>query len=193
MTRPPATQDRDAGGAAGARMPPALRLLGKVTALLDLSGKLIAVSCLAFMFAALLVNVVLRYVMSSGIAWAYEIHAVLLPWLVAGGVVIASARGANIAITLLPGLLGPRAGQALMVVVQLLILAISLSVLISSQPILKASQFQTLSTLGIRQVWGYASLVYAFGGMAIIAAIDVLRTLRGWHGWDMDPAHGSLS
>lgn len=190
---PPASPHGDASGGAGAPMPPALRLMLAVSAALEISGKLIGVACIAFMFVALLLNVILRYAFSSGIAWAYEVHAILLPWLVAGGVVIAAARGANIAITLLPGMLGPRAGRVLMVVVQLLILIISISVLVSSQPILKASQFQTLSTLGIKQVWGYASLVYAFGGMAIIAAIDVLRTLMGRHGWELDPAHGSLS
>ncbi|MFN3273250.1 MAG: TRAP transporter small permease [Paracoccus sp. (in: a-proteobacteria)] len=161
--------------------------------LIEGSGKVIAVACLAFMFGALLVNVILRYAFSSGIPWAYEIHAVLLPWLVAGGVVIAAANGANIAITLLPGVLRPRGARALLGVVQVAILVISLSVLLSSQPILRASQFQTLSTLGIRQVWGYASLVYAFGGMALIAALDLLRVVLGGLTWDRDPAANSLS
>lgn len=177
----------------GGETSPILRILDMIVNALEFCSKLIGVACLAFMFVALLANVILRYAFASGIPWAYEIHAVLLPWLVAGGVVIASARSANIAITLLPGLLNPRAAQALMLVVQALILIISLAVLLSSQPILKASQFQTLSTLGIKQVWGYSSLVYAFAGMAIIAAIDFLRTLMGAHHWDADPEHGSFS
>lgn len=189
----PASSDGGAAKGAGADVPPVLRPFMAIVALLEFSGKVIAVSCLAFMFLALLANVILRYAFSSGIAWAYEIHALLLPWLVAGGVVIASARSANIAITLLPGMIGPKARRVLMVVVQAIVLVISVAVLVSSQPILRASQFQTLSTLGIKQVWGYSSLIYAFGGMAIIAAVDLLRTLMGRHGWDMDPAHSSLS
>lgn len=192
MTRP-ASSKGDVAGGTGGRAPLVLRLLAPLVMLLELSGKLIAVSCLTFMFGALLVNVVLRYAFATGIPWAYEIHSLLLPWLVAGGVIIASARGANISITLLPGHLGPRARWFLMLVVQALMLLISVSVLISSQPILRASQFQTLSTLGIKQVWGYSSLVYAFAGMAVIAAIDLLKTLMGRHGWDLDPAHASLS
>ena len=92
----------DAGGpvpgAARKGASPFLRLLAGMTFLLESSGKVIAVACLAFMFVALLTNVILRYAFDSGIPWAYEIHAVLLPWLVAGGLVIASARGRNIAI-----------------------------------------------------------------------------------------------
>lgn len=143
------------------------------------SGKIVAVLCLSLMFVALFVNVVLRYAAGSGIAWAYEIHAILLPWLVAGGLVIAAARGRNIAITLLPDALSGRARRVLLLIVELVVLIISIAVLWSSQPILKAAQFQTLSTLGIKQIWGYASLVYAFAGMAAIAFVNILRVLCG--------------
>lgn len=152
---------------------------------LDWSGRVIAVACLGFMFALLLVNVVLRYTLGEGIAWAYEIHALLLPWLVAAGVVIAAARGANIAITLLPDMLSLGARRVLILAVQAAVLVICLSVLASSPPILKASTFQTLATLGIKQVWGYSSLIYAFSGMAVIAALELLSVLAGK---SVDPA-----
>ncbi|QBX33968.1 TRAP transporter small permease subunit [Paracoccus liaowanqingii] len=177
----------------GGASPPVLRAAGGVASAVEASGKVIAVSCLAFMFVALLVNVILRYFFAGGIPWAYEIHALLMPWLVAGGVVIAAANGANIAITLLPGMLGERGAQILLIVVQALIVIISVSVLVSSRPILVASQYQRLSTLGITQVWGYASLVYAFGGMALLAGIDILRVIWGGQTWDRDPASNSLS
>jgi TRAP-type C4-dicarboxylate transport system permease small subunit len=162
-------------------------------AALDWSGRLIAAACLAAMFAALLANVVLRYAFGTGIAWAYEIHALLLPWLVAGGLVIASARGRNVAVTLTADLLPPRARSGLNLAIHATVLAIAASVLWSSQPILRASQFQTLSTLGIKQVWGYSSLVYAFGGIALISLLEILRTLGGEDTADRDPEHSSLS
>ncbi len=80
-----------------------------------------------------------------------------------------------------------------MIAIQAAIVVISISVLWSSQPILKASQFQTLSTLGITQIWGYASLVYAFAAMAVIGVIDILRLLFGVDVMDHDPGHASLS
>ena len=63
----------------------------------------------------------------------------------------------------------------------------------TSQPIFKASQFQSLSTLGIKQVWGYSSLIYAFGAMAVIAALSIIRALLGEDVIDHDPSHASLS
>lgn len=157
------------------------------------SGKIIAVATLGFMFVALFINVFLRYSFGSGIPWAYEIHAVLLPWLVASGIVVAAARSRNIAISLLPDALQPGMQRALLIAVNIAIIIIAVTVLWSSQPILKASQFQKLSTLGIRQVWGYSSLIYAFGAMAFIAALDILRVLFTDAPRPADPAHGSLS
>ena len=159
---------------------------------LEWSGKFIAFAMLSFTFGTLLVNVILRYTTGSGIAWAYEVHALTLPWLVAGGVVIAAARSRNIAISLLPDLLNPGLQRVLMVGVNLIIAVIAVNVLLSSQPILKASKFQTLSTLGIKQVWGYSSLVYAFASMAVIAALSAMRAAIITPE-KSDPEHSSLS
>lgn len=170
-----------------------LRLLGRLIDLLEGSGKIVAVLCLAFMFVALFINVVLRYAFGSGIAWAYEIHALLLPWLVAGGIVIAAAQGRNIAITLLTEMLQGRARILLCLVLQIIIFALSIGVLWSGQPILRAAQFQTLSTLGIKQIWGYAGLVYAFAAIALIALFDALRYLGGIDAMSHEQARSSLS
>jgi TRAP-type C4-dicarboxylate transport system permease small subunit len=175
------------------RFRPLPRWVTGVSTLFDWSGRCIAVLCLGFMFVALLLNVVLRYAFGSGIAWAYEIHSLLLPWLVGGGIVIAAARGRNIAVTLLPDALGHRLRLGLLVAVNVVILIICLSVLWTSQPILKAAQFQSLSTLGIKQIWGYASLIYAFTGMAVIAVIEILRLLSGEDPGAPDRTHASLS
>lgn len=174
-------------------LPPFLRRVAGISTLLDWSGRIIAVTCLVIMFVALLTSVILRYAFGSGIAWAYEIHAILLPWLVSGGIVIAAAQGRNIAISLLIDIVSPQTQRWMMVAVNLAILVICLSVLWTSQPILRASQFQTLSTLGIKQVWGYSSLIYAFGAMALIAVVDLIRGLGGENLADLDPGHASLS
>lgn len=183
-----ATQRGDAEGARS----PFLRAIEAAVGALDLSGRLIAVTLLGFMFLALLANVVLRYAFGSGIAWAYEIHALLLPWVVAGGMVITAARGRSIAVTLVPDMAGPQTARLLALLAQAAVIVICLGVLLSSRPILRASQFQTLSILGIKQIWGYASLIYGFAGMGLIAAFEALRLMaRGAAA--RDPAAASLS
>lgn len=166
---------------------------GAVIAGLDIVSRIIAVGCLAFMFGALLLNVVLRYGFGSGIAWAYEIHALLLPWLVGAGMVIAAAGLRHIEVNLLADLLPARVQLPVALLVQGLVVVICVSVLWTGQPILRAAQFQRLSTLGITQVWGYASLVWAFGGMAVVAALHALRLLTGQARLATDPGRSSLS
>lgn len=153
------------------------RIATQIIRWIAFSGKVISVFTIVFMFFALLANVVLRYAFGSGISWAYEIHALLLPWLVGAGVVIAASRGTNIAITILPDLLAPELRRGLLIVIEIALLVICVTVLQSSKPILMASKFQTLSTLGIKQYWGYLSIVYAFAGMAVISALEVARLL----------------
>jgi TRAP-type transport system small permease protein len=146
-----------------------------VTHWLDLTARGIAVAALGVMFALLFMNVVLRYLFTTGIPMAYEIHAVLLPWLVAGGLVVATAQNRNIAVTLLPDMLAPSLRRWIFVAVQAALLVIALAVIWTGQPILRASTVQSLSTLGIKQVWGYASVPYSFACIAIIATCDLLR------------------
>ncbi len=185
--------DEGTSGNRGEGHAPFLKIPGMLVAILEHSGKIIAVFCLAFMFMALLVNVVLRYAFGSGIAWAYEIHALLLPWLVAGGIVIASSRGRHIAISLLIDMLDDEKRRWLLIAIEICLISICISVLWSSQPILRASQFQTLSTLGIKQIWGYSSLIYAFAAMVLISLARMIAMMTGAPVVETNPADKSLS
>lgn len=172
---------RSSSDATGGRQRPLvhglLKLCRGLTLGLDYSARVIAVTAMAVMFTLLLMNVVLRYIFTTGIPMAYEIHAVLLPWLVAGGLVVASARNRNIAVTLLPDMMPPILRRLILIAVQGIVLLIAASIVWSGQPILRASTFQSLSTLGIKQVWGYASLPYSFACISVIATCDLLRLI----------------
>ena len=159
---------------------PAPSILRGIVSTMEMSGRLICVVTLVVLFIGLMANVVLRYASGRGLDWAYDIHAILLPWMIAGGVVIATVHSRNIAITILPDLLSPAAKRILFILVSLLTLLISLFVVWSSFPIIKAAQYQRISALGgISQLWGYASLIYGFGGIALICLCDVIAALMG--------------
>jgi TRAP-type C4-dicarboxylate transport system permease small subunit len=88
---------------------------------------------------------------------------------------------------------GP-AHTLLLLAINLIVLVIAVSVLWSSRPVIMASRFQTLSALGVTQIWGYLSLVYAFGLIAVLAALDALSLmLSGASIVDDDPTLKSLS
>lgn len=177
---------------------PFVTVLTALIGVLEWSGKIIAFTMLSLTFLTLLVNVILRYSTGEGITWAYEIHAITLPWLVAGGMVVATARTRNITVTLLPDMLSPKMARNLLVAINLAVVVIAATVVWSSQPILKASTFQSYSTrtladLGLKQIWGYMSLVYAFASMAVIAALDIVRLALSPPPKGFDPVNTSLS
>lgn len=156
------------------------RVLHHIVYGLDLSGRLICVATLTILFVGLLANVILRYVFGAGLQWAYDIHAILLPWMVAGGLVLATVHNRNIAVMILPEALGAKAARVLLFAVLALTMVISVFVVWSSIPIMKAAQYQKLASLGgISQFWGYASLVYGFVGVAVICACDIIGLVLG--------------
>ena len=156
-----------------------LRLIDRTVQVFDLSGAFIVTVTLSTMFLALFVNVVLRYALGDGITWAYEIPSILFPWLVAGGIVMAAARGRNISVTVLSDQLPPRVHWILMLAVHVVIAAISVTVMVTGERILLASKFQRLSETGIQQIWGYSSLYYAFGLVVLLSVLHALRLLIG--------------
>ncbi|WP_085837675.1 TRAP transporter small permease [Aquimixticola soesokkakensis] len=170
-----------------------LRVSGAVDRVLETSGALIIGVTLTAAFAALLANVVLRYVFGEGMAWAYEIHAILFPWLVAGGVVVASVKSRHISVTVLVDILPPSLRRALWVLVCVLICAIAIGVLRTSGPIINAAKFQRLSGIPVTQYWGYLSLYYTFGAMALNAGLAALRGAFAYEDPMVDPTQTSFS
>lgn len=167
-----------------------IEICKKITGILDLTGIIIVCATLVSMFAALLVNVILRYVFSEGITWAYEMHHILLPWLVAGGAVMASARGANIAVSVLVDVVPEAIRRVIVIVVYAATAVISSVVAYTSMPIVRAAKFSRLPETHIPQMYGYISILYCFYAIAIIAALYAIRTALGEKGESTSAQYG---
>jgi TRAP-type C4-dicarboxylate transport system permease small subunit len=177
----------------GSRFDRLFRVLRWLTVAINLTGATIVVVTLSSMFLAIFINVVLRYAFGSGIAWAYEIHNILFPWLVAGGAVMAAANGRNIAVTAFVDIL-PRIGQRILaILIHAFVAVLSVGIIYYSMPIIRASQYSRLAETGIQQMYGYFSLVYAFGAIALISVFFLLRLLFGEETHAADPTSSNFS
>ena len=156
-----------------------IRTMQMLTRWIYLTGAVIVTFTISFMFLALFINVVLRYAFESGITWAYEIHNILLPWLVAGGAVMACAKGSNIAVMVLADLLPETGRRIVAIAVHAFVAVLCFVVAKFSIPIMKAGQFSRLAETGIPQSYGYASLLYAFSAITLISLFYTLRLLLG--------------
>ena len=167
-----------------------LQLLNNVV---SWTGIVIVVATITSMFLALFTNVVLRYVFGNGIAWAYEIHNILFPWLVAGGAVMASAKGSNIAVMAVVGILPEFLRRLVSIVVHAFVAVLCVGVVYTSMPIVKAAKFSRLAETGIPQMYGYWSLLYAFSAIAIISLFFTIRLILGEKAETVDPAAANFS
>ncbi|KMQ76934.1 TRAP transporter small permease [Marinobacter subterrani] len=168
-------------------------LSDRLVRMMYLSGAAVVVTTLVTMFVAILLNVVLRYFFGGGLTWAYEIPAILFPWTVAGGMVMASAQGRHITVDLIPGLLSESFSRVLAGTVNLFVSAVSVGVVYYSMPIIKASQYSRLAETGIPQIYGYSSLVYAFSLIALIGLLSAIEYLIGNRALAQDPTAKNYS
>ena len=152
----------------------------------------IFVATVTSLFAAIFVNVVLRYIFEQGIAWAYEIPAILFPWSVASAVVVATVFGRNIQVALLTNLLSATPRRIIGMIVQLAMILVSIGVIWTSGPILNSSQYTRLAETGITQIYGVSSLIYCFAMIAIIATIDLVHLVRGAGYLEVDDAEAKF-
>lgn len=141
---------------------------------IDLVGTFAVVTTVTIIFLSLLSNVILRYILNESISWAYEIPSLLFPWMVAGGIIMAAARGKDISVTVISDLLPENLHRVLMVLIHTTIAAISIGIMVTGQNILMVSKFQRLPETGITQVWGYSSIYFAFSLVFVLCILHIL-------------------
>ena len=137
----------------------------------------IVVSALSFLFVAILVNVLLRYLFAEGITWAYEIPSILFPWIVVAGAVMAAQAGRHIAVVALLRLLPMAWRRGLLVAVNLLVAVTAVLVVDAALPIVSVTHSSRLAETGIPQSFGYASLVYGFVAIGLTALTTSYRLI----------------
>ena len=135
----------------------------------------IVVSALTFLFLAILINVLLRYLFAAGITWAYEIPSILFPWVVVAGAVMAAQAGRHIAVVALLKLLPGALQRLLLIAVNLLIAVAAAFVVEAALPIIRAAHSSHLAETGIAQSYGYASLIYGFVMIGLTALTTAYR------------------
>ena len=148
---------------------------------------------LGALFAALFVNVVLRYAFARGISWAHEIPFILFPWTVGGAIIVATCLGRNIQISLLTNTMSAGLRRAVAIGVHTITAAVCLGVVWTSAPILDASKLMRLAETGIAQFYGMLGIVVAFVAIAVVSLIDLVFVARGVGKLPAGEAETSLS
>ena len=169
-------EEKETAGSAGLSGS-ALRLVGQLEAAIATLSKAVLVVMTLVLFGAIFMNVVLRYAFSSGVAGAYELPAILFPWLVISGAVLAAQRGQHIAVDLILRVDHAGLRRAVRLLIDLLIAAMALVVVQAGWLMMLNSWSSHLAETGLSEGWGYMALVYGYSAIGLTALISLCRTL----------------
>lgn len=151
-------------------------LLRAVDAAVGWGCRIVLYITLSVVFVILTINVGLRYVAGTSLAWASELPELMFPWMIMAGVVLAAQHGSHIAVVLVTQKLGASrrwvlAGGSLIVAVlygSLAWLAI---------PVAEIAHDEKTPIL---QVPGSVSVGCLVLGFALLALVTLCRLPQTW-------------
>lgn len=160
--------------------------LGRFNALFAKAARLIALSLVGLMTAAVLVQVFFRYILNSPISWTEEFSIFAMIWMAFLVAPIAYRSGANVSIEVIRNLFKGPALAVLQLVMTVLILAILVILFRHSLLYVQRGFGSTASSLPIAMGWIYIAMPLGLGGM-IVVGVELL--LRGLHEliWPAEP------
>jgi TRAP-type C4-dicarboxylate transport system permease small subunit len=159
-----------------------MQAIARVTDLVDewlgrFCRGLILVTMLALL-GVIGLNVLARYAFEhGGINEVGEIPELVFPWLIAGGIIVGVQRGSHIAVDFISGSLGRRGKTALIVFVNLIVIA-SYSILV--QPVLQIAEITAIERtplMGLPRSIGFYSVAFTIFGVIFASLALILRVL----------------
>lgn len=127
------------------------------------------------LLAVLVVNVFVRYVMEGSMEAASELPALLFPWFVMGGVVLAAVRGNHVAMQLTMHMLPPAGRRVLAVFIHGLSAAVFAVLAWHSVENTLIAHDELSTILHVPGSVGYAALTVAFTMLAVCAVTAFMR------------------
>lgn len=135
---------------------------------------------LTVVFLILSINVALRYVAGSSLAWASELPELLFPWMIMAGVVLAAQHGSHIAIVILTQKLGA-ARRWVLTVGSLVVAGLYAGLAITAWPVVEIAHDERSP---IMQVPGSVSMGCLLLGFATLAVVTLCRLPLVWQSCD---------
>lgn len=142
-----------------------------------LCNLIVGVTVMALL-AGLAANVAMRYLLQGGgIGWVSELPALLFPWMIAAGIVLAVQRGGHITIDLLASRLSAAGRSALTAGVHLLLVVAYLVLFKVVIDMMEIVAIERSAMLDLPLSWSYAAVAFALLGIAVCSMLIALRAI----------------
>ena len=152
--------------------------LSKINDWIGAVGKYLSLTLIGLMTLVIIVQVFFRYVLNNALPWSEEVARYMMIWMVFLVAPIAYRRGLNVAIEIFPGLFSPRWRAALMVVINVLVIAALVRLLMESPGVLDRATRITAQTIPIEMVYIYVSMPIGLAAMVLAGVEIILRSVR---------------
>lgn len=144
---------------------------------IEIISMVIAVATLTVMFFSLMAEVVVRYITNQGMGWPTEMPNLLFPWLVMSGIVLAAQLGKHIAVETIRGFLGKNLNRALMMVLQLLVIATFFYLAWVGLFVIEITGSEVYPVTGVSAKWAYMSIIVGFTALGLTGVTTFFRLL----------------
>lgn len=131
---------------------------------------------LAATFLILSVNVALRYVSGTSLAWASELPELMFPWIIMSGVVLAAQHGSHIAVVLLTQRLGS-ARRWVLAGGAILVAALYLGLTWASLPLMEIAADEYTPILNVP---GSLTVGCLMAGFVLLAVVTLTQVPALW-------------
>ncbi len=164
-----------ASGEAGEKtLPFPVRLARGTDAVMLWSASVVASVTLPLLFISICVDVVIRNITKQSISWLSDVQAILFPWLIVSGVVIAALWGRHIALDAVIRILPGTVGRFLLLCVQILVAMTFFYLGWVGIEVLDVVGGEVFPVTGLKTSWAYLALVTGFLFLAITALTNIV-------------------
>ncbi|MDV6318223.1 TRAP transporter small permease [Chromohalobacter sp. HP20-39] len=149
--------------------------LNLVRRLIDWLARLVVLATTISIGLTLMAGVIVRYVLSSSLAWSAELPLILFPWLVMGGIVMAAVQHEHLGVDYVVRQLPAKAQRIISVAMQALIAVTMATLIVQSQPLLQFMQYQTTPVLGWSATVAFYSLPAGALCLTVLSVLDAIE------------------
>jgi len=133
---------------------------------------------LSVVFSILSINVGLRYIAGSSLAWASELPELMFPWMIMAGVVLAAQHGSHIAVVILTQKLGS-ARRWVLAAGSLIVIALYTGLTVVAWPVLEIAADERTPIMGVPGSVSVGCLMIGFAMLALVTLCRLPDVLRG--------------
>ncbi len=146
--------------------------------LLQYFEKIISAMAIAALFAMVFlvfINVSLRYLFNSGLAWSEEVARLCFVWVVFFGIILAAKEKSHLTVDIILDILPPKISLILSYIIRFITIFIMIALMIGGVKLMALTYYQSLPASGLSTAYLYLAGVF---GASVILLMTIYSLIK---------------